>query len=169
MTDAAESHAVDVETFRFGVVLAVLGAVVGPVALVLAISVLNDDNSAAILGVLLLIPGLAGVLCLVVGIRACTVPTAKATVTVSAEDVLVARRTGEESRISWSDVEDWGLARRALGVTRSLVLRPRSTADGESGALWNGRLGGWVLETVDPEPALLATMERLAPRPRRDT
>ncbi|MGH3487245.1 MAG: hypothetical protein ACRDP8_04920 [Actinopolymorphaceae bacterium] len=172
MTEPALVHRLDVDSLNGGRLLLALGIVVGPFSTIVGGRALLGGDGGAMVGLVLLVPGVFGLLCLPIGLRALSLPTAGGSVRISSEGLEVTLRRRRLVSVPWSDISHWGVVPKPLWSSSSLVLWPADDSDvranGNASPLGSKRQRGWVLEAVDPGPELVADLEAISPRPRRD-
>lgn len=177
VADSPRSHRLDVDSVRGGRAFLIIGLMVGPYATITGVWELlrgiRTPLGAHLVGNLLWM-GVFGLASLFLGLRFLLfVPTAGAQLRIDSDGLIVTLRRGSVITIPWNAVGSWGLAPRLWGRANSLVLWPSKDATRElqqrAQKLWSRKLQGWVLETLWPNAALIADLERLAPCPRRDS
>ena len=170
MAEPTRVHNLDADSLNGGRILLVLGLVVGPFGTVVGGQALGKGDGSAVVALLLLVPGLFGLLCIPIGLRALAIPTAGGTVRIGAESLDFTLRRGTTFSIPWAEVSHWEIVDRPLLSSRSLIVKPGQNLTprtaGCAKKLWSKRHHGWVVEAIDPGPDLIADLEALSPRPR---
>jgi hypothetical protein len=164
---AGDVHQVDTDLAKSGRLMLGVGGVLSVAGAAVAL-VVGEPAIAPL-------PVSAGVASLAYGVNLVRSPTAGADVTVDADAVTIRQRT-LIFRVPWSDVDHWGVGTRKAFGARSrftqLLLWPVSSPDPATVAaarrLWKDHHHAWAVTTFDPPAALLADLDRIAPKPRRD-
>jgi hypothetical protein len=173
VAEPARIHKLDADSLNGGRILLVLGIVVGPFGTIVGGQALLGGDGGAVVGLmLLLVPGIIGLACIPIGLRALAIPTAGGSVRVGPESLDFTLRRGRTFSIPWAEVSHWGVVPRPLLSSSSLIVWPgknvTSLTKGSGDHVWSKRHQGWVVEAIDPGPELIADLEAVSPRPRQD-
>jgi hypothetical protein len=147
-----------------GRILLVLDIVVGPFGTIVGgQAFLCGDGAAAVVGLtFLLVPGLIGLACIPIVLRAPATPTAGGSVRIGPENLAFTLRRGRTFSIPWADASHGGSGPvlAVIQIPHPLTCHwrhPQTTGTAER--LRSKPHHGWMAEAVDPGSQLLGNLE----------